>query len=169
MSQGIVLWPDATTSRAIQELWAAIAAHGVPSMATHTHKLHQPHVSLTVAEQLPVRAALKAVAPVPTEPIRLLVNAAGVFPGGFLFLACVASRALLDEQLRVHQAVRMLAVDPWPYFEPGTWTPHITTGWALTTQQSAEALPLVLDCLPIEGWLESGGVEDGSTGEYWKT
>jgi hypothetical protein len=56
---------------------------------------------------------------------------------------------------------------PWPRFEPGTWTPHITTGWELTNERLARALPLVLDHLPIEGWLDQGGVEDGTTGEKW--
>jgi hypothetical protein len=164
-----VLWPDSATGRVIRDLWDAIAEQDVPSMATHTHRLHQPHVSLIVAEHLPVKAALEAVGPVPAEPIRMLVNATGVFPGGFLFLACVANRQLLDEQRRVYHAVRPLAVDPWPYFDPGTWTPHFTTGWALTHQQLSEALPIALDYLPIEGWFDHGGVEDGSTSENWTT
>jgi hypothetical protein len=162
-----VLWPDSTTSRVIRDLWDAIAVEGVPSMATHTHRLHQPHVSLIVAEQLPVNAVVEVVGPVPPEPIKLLIEAAGVFPGGFLFLACVASQQLLNEQRRVHRAVQPFAIDPWPYFGQGTWTPHITIGWALTPQELSQALPIVLDCLPIDGWLDNGGVEDGSTGENW--
>ncbi|MGD0986145.1 MAG: 2'-5' RNA ligase family protein [Acidimicrobiales bacterium] len=167
MSRGTVLWPDIATSRRIRELWAALEAEGVPSMATHTHRLHRPHVSFIVAEDLPVNASLEAVMSVPQEPIRLLVEAVGVFPGGFLYLACVANHALLDEQRRVCEAVRLLAVDPWPHFEPGEWTPHITLGWELTNRQLAQALPIVLGNLPIEGWLDHGGVEDGTTGENW--
>jgi hypothetical protein len=60
-----------------------------------------------------------------------------------------------------------LAVDPWPYYRPGAWTPHVTTCRALTDAQLASALPVVLDALPIEGWLDAGGVEDGTTGERW--
>jgi hypothetical protein len=176
------LWPDGIASQLIRALWNEIAANDLPSMATHTHQLHQPHVSLTVAEHLPVTAALEAVQPVPREPIRLLVEAAGVFPStspaatlisdetetsGVLFLACVANPELLDEQRRVHEAIRPLAVKPWPHFEPGTWTPHITTGWALTPRQLARAMPIVIDRLPIAGLLDRGGVEDGSTGERW--
>ena len=162
-----MLWPDEVTSDAIHYLWNLLADHGVPSMATHTHKLHRPHVSLSVAEHLPVRAALDAVAPVASQPIRLLIEAAGVFPGGVLYLAVVPNSELLDEQRRVHEALRPLAIEPWPHFEPGGWTPHITTGWALTDGQIAKALPTVLDCLPIEGWLDTGGIEDGTTGERW--
>lgn len=163
----MVLWPDDATSRLIRDLWETLETAGVPSMRTHTHALHQPHVSLVVAEQLPVIAALEAVMPVPREPIRLLMEGAGIFPGGFLHLMCVANHGLLDEQRRVHEAVRSLAVDPWPHFEPGDWTPHITLGWELAEGQLVQALPIVLCHLPLEGWLDHGGVEDGTTGENW--
>jgi len=79
-------------------------------LATLTHRLHQPHVSLTVAEFFPVRDALDALGAIPPQPIRFLIEAVGVFPQGALFLACVASRDLLDEQRRVHNAVESLAV-----------------------------------------------------------
>jgi hypothetical protein len=167
MSRGVVLWPDLHTTTLIRTLWDEIARHGVPSMATHSHRLHEPHVSLIVAESLPVDAALEVVGPVPSRPIQLLIEAAGVFPGGFLFLTCAGSRELLDEHHRVHELIRPQAVEPWPYFTPGEWHPHITTGWALTYEQLAKALPIVLDHLPIHGWLAHGGVEDGTTGEQW--
>lgn len=162
-----MLWPDSATGGAIRAVWEVMDALGVPSMATHTHRLHQPHVSLVVAEDLRPEGALEAVGTVPRRPIQLLINAAGVFPGGVLFLACVVNQDLLDEQRRVHRAVAPLAVDIWPYLEPGSWTPHITTGRELTPPQLAEALPLVVDALPIAGWLDHGGLEDGSTGENW--
>jgi hypothetical protein len=167
VSRGIVLWPDSATSGLIRELWAVLEANSVPSMASHTHRLHQPHVSLIVAEEIPPTRALEALGPVPRVPIRCLVESAGVFPGGFLFLACVASRSLLDEQRRAHEAISPLAVDRWPHFRPGAWTPHITTGWALTHPQLSAALAIVLEHLPIEGWFDLGGVEDGATGERW--
>jgi 2'-5' RNA ligase len=136
-------------------------------MATHTHRRHQPHASLVVAEMLEVEPTLEAVGAVPARPIRLSVSSVGVFPGGVLFLACDPNRELLEEQQRVHKAVISTAIGPWPYFDPGSWTPHITMAMGLTNQQLAEALPVVLDHLPIEGRLDEGGVEDGTTGEKW--
>jgi hypothetical protein len=38
-----------------------------------------------------------------------------------------------------------------------------------TPEQLARALPAVLACLPLEGVLAHGGVEDGPTGEHWPT
>jgi hypothetical protein len=137
-------------------------------MATHTHRLHQPHCSLTVAEELPADEALDAVGVVPVRPIPLLVGSVGVFPpGGTLFLACVANQPLLSEQRRVHRAVASTAVKPWPYFEADAWVPHITLSWSLTPTELATAIPLVLERLPIAGTLDHGGLEDGTTGENW--
>lgn len=163
----MVLWPDQVTSTAIAALWTAIAERGIPSMATHTHRLHQPHVSLFVAEDLPVDDVLGAVGSVPTRSIELRIEAAGVFPGGILYLAPVASGELLEEQERVKTAVAPLAGSPWPYFEKGAWIPHITTGWFLKEHELATALPLALDALPLFGSFERGGIEDGTTGENW--
>ncbi len=168
MSRGIVLWPDPHTSAAIRDLWDAMTEQGLPSLATHTHRLHQPHCSLSVAEQLPADDALHAVGVLPAERIPLLVESAGIFPtSGALFLACVPNDALLHEQRRVHTAIRPISTRPWPYFETGAWTPHITLAVALTPTQLTTALPLVLARLPISGQLDHGGVEDGTTGDNW--
>jgi hypothetical protein len=97
-------------------------------MATHSHRRHVPHISLFVAEDLPVSGALAAVGRVPKEPLRLLIESAGMFPEGNLFLAAIVTPALQEEQRRVHDLIEPMAFDPWPHFAPGTWTPHITTG-----------------------------------------
>lgn len=168
MSRGVVLWPDATTGARARELWDGLSARGLLSLATTTHRLHQPHCSLTVAEDLPADEALNAVGVVPTRPIPLLVESVGVFPpNGTLFLVCVANHALLNEQRRVHRAIRPLAVRSWPYFELGAWTPHITLCRSLGPTELATAIPLVLKRLPISGTFDRGGVEDGTTGENW--
>jgi hypothetical protein len=120
MSRGVVLWPDTETSAAISRIWDLLASSGLPSVSMHTHRRHVPHVSLFVAERLPVADTLAAVDRVPSQPIRLLIAAAGVFPQGNLFLALVATFGLHDEQRRVHDSVLPLAGDPWPYFVPGT-------------------------------------------------
>jgi hypothetical protein len=161
------LWPDTETSAAIARIWDLLASGGLPSMSNHTHCKHVPHVSLFVAEHLPVMDALAAVGRVPTRPIRLRIVAAGMFSQGNLFLATVVTPGLLEEQRRVHDAIQPLADGPWPYFAPGTWTPHITMAWSLAPDQVGPALSIVLPRLPIEGQLDSAGVEDGTTGEHW--
>jgi hypothetical protein len=167
MSRGIVLWPDEKSRLAVRKVWDELAQRGLPSQSTFTHRVHQPHVSLTVGEDLPSDKALRVVGSVPEQPLRLQIEAAGVFRSGVLFLACVVHQELLDEQRRVHDAVGPLMVDPWPYFRPGYWTPHITCGMGCPEEQMSDALSVLLRHLPIEGSLDNGGVEDGTTGESW--
>ena len=162
-----MLWPDERARLAVRRVWDELADRGLPSLATYTHRLHQPHVSLTVGEHLPADEALGLVGALPERPVRLRVEAAGVFPGGALFFACVVHQGFLDEQRRVHGSVEALVADPWPYFRPGCWTPHITCAMDCRPEQMSEALSVLLDHLPIEGSLDHGGVEDGTTGENW--
>jgi hypothetical protein len=168
MSRGVVLWPDAVAAGDVRELWVALSERGLPSLATHSHRRHQPHCSLSVAEELAWDEALDAVGVVPSEPIPLLVGSVGVFPpDGALVLACVANRALLSEQRRVHRALAPVAVHPWSFFEGDAWIPHVTLSTAMTPDQLATAIPLVMERLPLRGIFDRGGVEDGTTGENW--
>lgn len=162
-----MLWPDEEAAGRVRGIWEAMAARELPSLAVWTHKLHQPHCSLTVAEDLPVAPVLDVVGRVPAEPIPLLIVAAGVFPPGALFLAVVGNEPLLAEQRRVHAAAAAYTVEPWPHFDRDQWTPHITLAMRLSPEEVAAALPLVLDHLPITGWFDHGGIEDGTSGESW--
>jgi 2'-5' RNA ligase len=168
LSRGVVLWPDPKTSAAIAWIWDLLTASGLPSLATHSHRRHVPHISLFVAEDLPVSKALAAVGRVPKEPLKLLIVSAGMFPEGNLVLAAIVTPALQAEQRRVHDLVEPMAFGAWPHFAPGTWTPHITTARSLTPDQVGPAMSVVLPHLPIEGRLDSGGVEDGTTGQHWR-
>ncbi|MBI2169409.1 MAG: hypothetical protein HYU28_07915 [Actinobacteria bacterium] len=114
-----------------------------------------------------MQAALDAVGAVPSKPIRLRIESIGLFPGGVLFLACVPNRELLVEQRRVHQLVGPLGTGTWPFLAEGEWMPHVTCGWGLREDQFAQAAALATKWLPIHGWLDHGGVEDGTTGESW--
>lgn len=167
MSRGVVLWPDHETSERVRGLWDALADADLPSCSTHTHGLHQPHVSLSVADELPVDETLAAVGVVPSVPIRLRIESIGMFPGGVLMFPCVPNTDLLWEQQRVHGQTAPLATGVWPFLQPGEWMPHITCGWELSPGQMAAALSILTPALPIHGWLDRGGVEDGTTGENW--
>jgi hypothetical protein len=167
MSRGVVLWPDETTSRVITGLWASLEAEGIHTLASRTHGRHRPHVSLVVGEDLSPPDALAVLPFLPRQTLPLVLNSAGVFPGGVLFLACVPLPELLEEQRRVHGLVAPMTTGLWPYCEPGAWTPHVTISYDLCGEELEGALAITLDHLPIAGLLVSGGVEDGSSGDRW--
>jgi 2'-5' RNA ligase superfamily len=167
MSRGIVLWPDASTGAAVRSIWRELEAAGLPSLETHTHRLHQPHVSLVVADHLEAEAAAAAVGRLPEVQIPCRVEAAAFFPGGFLILPLVPNVELLHEQQRVSVSTGDLAVGRWEHTQPGKWSPHITCAYALTPDQAGAALAIAIRHLPPAGYLTTGGVEDGTTGENW--
>jgi 2'-5' RNA ligase len=166
VSRGVVLWPDEAIDATVRAIWDDLGSRGLPSLATLTHRRHQPHVSLTGAGDLPAHEVLTAIGKVPARPVNLQVDAAGVFPGAVLFLACTANQRLLDEQRRVHEALEPLLLGPMPYSQPGAWVPHITLGIAYTADQLAAAMPVVLAHLPLRGSLSRGGVADDA-GDSW--
>ena len=167
MSRGIVLWPDSSTGAAVRRIWRELDVAGIPSMQTHTHRLHQPHVSLVVADHLDADAAAAAVGRLPEVQIPCRVEAAGLFPGGFLVLPLVPNVELLHEHQRVSDSAGDLAVGRWEYTERGEWSPHMTCAYALAPDQVGEAMAIATRHLPLAGYLTTGGVEDGTTGENW--
>jgi hypothetical protein len=56
MAKGIVLLVDAESTRAIRQCWGQLEAAGIPSLESFTHRRHEPHVSLVVAEESPPAA-----------------------------------------------------------------------------------------------------------------
>ena len=63
-----------------------------------------------------------------------------MFAGGVLFLACVPTVELLEAHAAVYDAVAPLARNPWSYYSPGVWTPHMTISYGLNEDQIARAL-----------------------------
>ena len=170
MTRGIVLWPDPDTSVAVRGMWQELASAGLPSMATHTHRRHQPHVSLVVAESLDAPAAGTAVGLVTATPLPCRLELAAFFPGGVLMLPLVPSYELLLEQQRVSSAIDGLGglmVGRSAHTKPGVWAPHMTCAYGIAFHQVAAALEIALGYLPITGYLTRGGIEDGATGENW--
>jgi hypothetical protein len=98
MSRGVVLWPDTDIGATVRCLWRELAAAGLPSMETHTHRLHQPHVSLVVADDLDHEAVSRALEAVPLAPIPCRIEVAGFFPGGVLLLPLVPNVPLIEER-----------------------------------------------------------------------
>jgi len=167
VSRGVVLWPDPSSSEAVSALWKELSAAGLPSLQTHTHRLHRPHVSMVVAQELDVASTSLNVGPTPPVPIPFRVEMAGVFPGGVLVLPVVPSVELLAEQQRISTAIDDIAIGRWPFTWPGAWSPHMTCAYGLTGPQIDDALAIAFKYLPLVGHLSSGGIEDGSTGENW--
>lgn len=171
MSLGVVLRLDSAGDAAIRAIWAGLLDVGVPSLATHTHCQHAPHVSLVVAESLDPEQTSRALKVVSRRAaVGLSLNAMGMFPQGVAFLAVLPTRELLHLQAQVHAIVTGLntTTGPWPHSEPGRWTPHLTLGYGVTAEHAAGVALLLRQRLPVTSHTSSLWVENGFSGEAWR-
>ena len=45
MAEGVILLLDDRAEHAVLRLWKALEEAGIPSLATHSHRRHQPHIT----------------------------------------------------------------------------------------------------------------------------
>ncbi|MCP3854202.1 MAG: 2'-5' RNA ligase family protein [Actinomycetia bacterium] len=169
MSLGVVLWPDLDTEGLVREIWTDLADHRLLSAVSGAPHGHRPHVSLVVADEMDIDAALTDVGHVPTDPIDVLIESFAVVKAGHLLLNITPTAQLLREQARVHSLVVAHAASPSPHYAPDRWLPHMTLARSLTPTQLSEATPMVTARLPIGCVLTTGGIEDGTTGDRWES
>ena len=166
MAQAIEMFFDTHADAAVRDLWQRLAAAGLPSLATLTHRQHRPHVSLTVTESLdqadlsPLRSVLAQHHPA------LHLTVLGTFPGsqGVLFLGAAVTEGLLTLHARAHRALAGQPVTHWPSYLPGRWVPHCTLAQGLGKEEIAGAFRLLHGYQPISAQVTSAGVTDTATG-----
>lgn len=120
---------DDATDAAVRTQWRRLLDADLPSQARHTGASNRPHVTLALADDLPVdvvAAVRQAVGA--SLPLDLRLGGLLVFAGRRPVVSrlVVASTALLDLQAAVVAALGDEAVDPHGQFAAGAWTPHVT-------------------------------------------
>jgi 2'-5' RNA ligase len=157
---------DEQSDAAVRSLWHRLADAGLPSLATRTHRLHRPHVTVMVTESLagadlaPLHSVLLACQPT----VRLYVL--GTFPGrnGALFLGVPVTAELLAFHAEVHAALAGQPVEHWPYYLPGNWVPHCTLAEGLSDDEAATAFRLLYGHEPITAAVTAVGIKDTADG-----
>jgi len=158
VAEGVILLLDDRAEHAVLRLWKALEEAGIPSLATHSHRRHQPHITLVVAD----RVVPGGVAAMCGEPLQLV--GPGVFggDGGFLFLTVAPTRRLVEEQAVLESACEGV----WPDYRPGVWLPHVTLAAGLTEEQLAEGVTVCrAGPLPVLASVREVSVADPDTGK----
>jgi 2'-5' RNA ligase len=157
---------DDRADAAVRRLWQLLVDAGLPSLATHTHRRHRPHVSLAVAESLPDAdlTPLRSVLAAHQPNVQLYTLA--TFPGdrGALFLGVVATTELLEFHAGVHAALAGQAVALWPHYQPGSWVPHCTLAEGMNQAEAARAFGLLYGYEPIAATVTATGIKNTTTG-----
>lgn len=165
MVAALELYLDLEASRRIRALWAALDAEGVRSVGSLMQQLHQPHLSLAVADRFepePMAAALDGLSVIPTVPLRL--DFVGQFVGRVLWLGPAPSTALLEHQARVYERLRAAGIEVWDEYRPDRWVPHVTLSLRVSNPLMGAAIRRCLEVVPVEATVVAAAVADHARG-----
>jgi 2'-5' RNA ligase len=164
VSLSICLLLDPRSDRAVRALWQRLETAGVPTLLSHTHGRHVPHLTLASLRSWDldtVRSALLALPATELAPVDF--DGLGTFRRSRSWLVPAPTTALLEHQRRVVEAVRRDA-DLHRHYEPGAWVPHLTLAPRLHLQDLPVVAKLVYDVLPLHATLTDLTLIDTSTG-----
>ena len=166
MALAVCLLFDRRSERAVRALWDRLEQVGVPSLGSHTHGRHVPHVSYAVLrswDQAAVTAALVELGD--GAPVDLSFDGIGLFRRGRTWLVAGVSADFVARQQRVVDAVTATGAELHKHYRPGTWLPHCSLAPRATLAQLPEVVAAVFDVLPLEARLDHAALVNSATGE----
>jgi len=169
MALALCLLLDPGSDRLVRALWQRLEADGIPTLLTHTHGRHVPHLSYAVLLAAEQEAVLSAAAGLgDAGPLEVAVQGTVVFPRGRAALAGSTIAALATRQARAVEALRATGATVHRHYEPGHWMPHVS----LTTGVVGARLPSVVDAvsdrLPLTLRCDRAAVIDTTDGTTWE-
>jgi 2'-5' RNA ligase len=165
MSLAVCLLIDDPADAAIRELWRRLEAAGVPSLATHTHGRHVPHLTLAALRTFSIPDVQRALAGLEAaEPRVLHLDALGAFRRSRCWLAPAASADLVARQEAVVEAAAGTGAELHRHYRPGVWVPHLTLAPRLHTTDLPAVARIVYDVLPLTAPVSRATLIDTSTG-----
>lgn len=165
MALAVCLLLDDRADRAVRHLWDRLEARGVPTLRSHTHGRHVPHLSYAVLRRCDPDAVEKALEELPDgEPLDLRLEGLGTFRRGRAWLIPAVSADLLERQERVVAALAATGAELHWHYLPGTWVPHCS----LAPRVPASSLPVVAtavnEVLPLPARATAAALVDTGTG-----
>jgi 2'-5' RNA ligase len=168
VAQALEFFFDDDADAAVRALWQQLERAKVPSLASRSHRRHQPHVTFAIASSIPAKArqALAGQLALLSLPA-LWLYTLGTFPTkeNALFLGAVTDAELLAVHSAVHDVLAGKVRDPWAYYLPGAWVPHCSLAQDLDAQQLAAGFAALHPAQPVRATISRVGVTDTRTGE----
>jgi 2'-5' RNA ligase len=148
---------DRAATAEVRREWDALAAAGLPSQARHRGVTNAPHVTLSVATDIPdfvvdrIAERLGDHLPLPARlggvvvlGSRRFVVARLVVPDAALLALHASVAEVMDACPDVPEPVRV-----------GRWTPHVTLARGLGSRQVGEAMAVLGRTRPVDGAIET--------------
>jgi len=156
---------DDRSDTAVRRLWDRLVALGLPSLATHTHGRHVPHLTYASLLSGDEEAVLAALEQLPDgEELTLHLDAFGTFRRSRCWLAPAVAPGLARRQVAVVEAVRDTGAVLHKHYVPGHWIPHVTLAPRMHLDDLPEVAAVVYDVLPITVHVTRAALIDTRTG-----
>jgi 2'-5' RNA ligase len=161
----VCLLLDDRADDAVRRLWRRLEDAGVPTLLTHTHGRHVPHLTWAALRSYDLESVQRALGALPQQPpLALHLDAFGTFRRSRCWLAPAVTAALVARQAAVVAAVAETGAELHRHYRPGSWVPHLTLAPRLHLRDLATVAALVYDVLPISAVGESSALVDTATG-----
>ena len=168
MALAVCLLFDRRTDRALRRLWERLEELGVPTLQSHTHGKHLPHVSYAVIRQGDPDAILDALQKVRDGgPVPLRFDGLGLFRRGRSWLLPSVTADLVRRQEAVVAALASIGADLHRNYDPGAWMPHCTIAPRVPLPMLPVLASAVYEILPLEGQADRAALVDSGTGATW--
>jgi hypothetical protein len=159
---------DRKSDRAIRALWDQLESLGVPSLRSHTHGRHVPHVSYAVLRSWDLARVTAALSGLDAgKPVDLRFDGIGLFRRGRAWLLAGAPAGLATRQERAAAAVTATGAELHQHYLPGAWLPHCSLAPRAPLAQLPVLAAAVYDVLPLRARLDRAALIDSATGELW--
>jgi 2'-5' RNA ligase len=166
MALAVCLLFDAHSEHTIRRLWQRLEDVGVPTLLSHTHGAHVPHLSYAVLRTYDLDKVAEALALLPDEgPMSLHFDAIGMFRRSRTWLVPSLTSDMARRQERVVEAVESTGADLHQHYRPGVWVPHCTLAPRTTLERLPAVASAVFEVLPLTTTADRAALIDTSTGE----
>jgi 2'-5' RNA ligase len=159
---------DRRSERAVRALWDQLESLGVPSLRSHTHGRHVPHLSYAVLRTWDLASVTAALGGLGAgEPVDLSFDGIGLFRRGRAWLLAGTSAGLAARQERLAAAVTAAGAELHKHYLPGAWLPHCSLAPRAPLAQLPVLAAAVYDVLPLRARLDRAALINSATGELW--
>jgi 2'-5' RNA ligase len=159
---------DRRSDRALRALWGRLEERGVPSLRSHTHGQHVPHVSYAVLrtwERPAVTAALPSLGA--GDPVELSFDGVGLFRRGRAWLLAGVTSDFVARQEQVVSAMLATGAELHKHYQHGRWVPHCSVAPRASLAQLPTLTATVYDVLPLRARLDHAALVNSASGEIW--
>ena len=166
MALAVCLLFDPRSERAVRALWDRIEQLGVPSLRSHTHGKHVPHLSYAVLRSWDEPTVGDTLIGLGSgRPVQLYFDGVGLFRRGRTWLLAGVSADLAARQQRVVDAVTAAGAELHKHYRPGVWVPHCSLAPRVPLAQLRQVVTAVFDVLPLQATLDRAALVNSATGQ----